>query len=408
MAMATLGGSITTVARAYCDSPMIAGAKQEDSHIAEIYERALQDTKTKQIALNHHRFWKRVGANVKRGIRMLLRAIKLMFTLAPVVALYPVSQMLVYSQSGNHKEMTPQEIALSEDSDAAVAGALGWYLRMCLRCVEYSGAAVIKLMQWAGSRPDMFGHEFCQVFSKLQDDTTPHAWRHTEQMLREAYGENWKEFLTIQKDDILGSGCIGQVYKGAIKEVDGKEKSVAVKVMHPSVGEDIDADLDLMRFFVRAIQKVPFMSGLKWLNMEGVVEEFADLLKLQLDCRVEAANLQRFNENFKDNEHVIFPKLIEGFKPSKDVLIESFVEGVPVIQFARDNREDKELLHEMCITAIEAVCKMIFLDNFMHGKRTIIHFIVSAGLIVSFASNTKTIFISFQHRRSPSGKHSRF
>ena len=63
--------------------------------------------------------------------------------------------------------------------------------------------------------------------------------------------------------------------------------------MHPSVEANIDADLDLMRFFVRAIQKLPgdAFSNLKWLNMEGAVEDFADMLKLQLDCRVEAKNL---------------------------------------------------------------------------------------------------------------------
>lgn len=161
---------------------------------------------------------------------------------------------------------------------------------------------------------------------------------------------------------------IGQVYKGTIiDKPTNQPKPVAVKVMHPSVEDDIDADLDLMRLFVRGITKVPFFTGLKWLNMEGAVEEFAELLKLQLDCRVEAANLERFNQNFATSEHVVFPKLIEGYEPSKDVLIETFVEGVPVMQFAREHRDDEALLHEMCIVAIENVCKMIFLDNFIHG-----------------------------------------
>ena len=81
--------------------------------------------------------------------------------------------------------------------------------------------------------------------------------------------------------------------------------------MHPNVEANIDADLDLMRFFVRVVQKLPWdvFSNLKWLNMEGAVEEFSDLLKLQLDCRVEAANLERFNQNFADSEHVVFPKV---------------------------------------------------------------------------------------------------
>lgn len=82
-------------------------------------------------------------------------------------------------------------------------------------------------------------------------------------------------------------------------------------VTHPSVEANIDADLDLLRLFVRAVQKLPwdFFSNLKWLNLESAVEDFADMLKLQLDCRVEASNLERFNENFADSENVVFPKV---------------------------------------------------------------------------------------------------
>ena len=38
------------------------------------------------------------------------------------------------------------------------------------------------------------------------------------------------------------------------------------------------------------------------------------------------------------------------------------------MKFAKEHKEEQELLTHMCFVAIEAVCKMIFLDNFMHGK----------------------------------------
>jgi len=245
---------------------------------------------------------------------MALRALKLLVTLTPVVAFYPVT-FLSNKQRQLESEEDAHVIALSEN-DHTVDGPMGWYLNMCLRCVERSGAAVIKLMQWAGSRPDMFGHSFCSVFSRLQDDTTPHAWRHTERVLQEAYGKNWKDRIQINKDEILGSGCIGQVYKGYVRQGNDRDNEmmpVAVKVMHPSVEANIDADLDLMRLFVRAIQKLPWsvFGNLKWLNMEGAVEDFAGMLKLQLDCRVEAAHLEQFNENFADSKNVTFPKVKE-------------------------------------------------------------------------------------------------
>jgi aarF domain-containing kinase len=292
----------------------------------------------------------------------LVRLVKLAFTLAPVVAFYPLLML-------THKRDTSQDaqnILLAQDSD--VGGALGWYLRLCLHCVELSGAAVIKFMQWAGSRPDLFGHDFCSVFSQLQDDTTPHSWKHSVEVLEQAFGPDWK--TQIQLFEVLGSGCIGQVYRGqVVSEDDNNPREVAVKVLHPNVEEDIDADLDLMRVSVRALNWVPFgmFSNLKWLNLEGIVEEFASLLKEQLDLRGEAANLERFNKNFAGDPCIVFPELIPGYTASKHVLVETFCPGVPVLQFAREHQDDRALLHTLCKTAVRAVCKMIFLDNFMHG-----------------------------------------
>jgi len=166
---------------------------------------------------------------------------------------------------------------------------------------------------------------------------------------------------------------ISQVYRGDVLSESGEKQQVAVKVLHPNVEEDIDADLDLMRVAVRAAKYMPFdiFANLKWLNMEGVVEEFAALLKLQLDLRTEASNLERFNENFKDEEGVVFPTLVKGFEPTRHVLVETFCNGIPVLQWARENRDDRELLTNMCRKAIEVVCKQIFLDNFMHGTSVI-------------------------------------
>jgi aarF domain-containing kinase len=100
-----------------------------------------------------------------------------------------------------------------------------------------------------------------------------------------------------------------------------------------------------------------------------MVEEFGGLLEGQLDLREEAANLARFNENFKTNQYgVRFPRSIDGFteRTSKHVMIEEFIEGVPVMQWA-DTHDDKILREQMSRRGIQAVCKMIFQDNFLHG-----------------------------------------
>lgn len=310
---------------------------------------------------------RKLRGKARRGLRMVARAAQLLLTFAPLAALYPVAKILKSLGFGG-KDSQKLETALNgEADDSSIAE---WYLNLCLRCVENSGAAVIKLMQWASSRPDMFGDRFCQVFGKLQDSTTPHAWKYTEEILRKAYGEEWKETIRLDKTSkILGSGCIGQVYAGVVEDLEGVEQNVAVKVMHPGVKNNIDADLDLLAFFANIAEHAPFGIGkqLMWLDLPGVVEEFHRLLIHQLDFRTEAENLVRFNENFKDDKDVLFPKLIPGFDPCEEILVETFCDGIPFWRWNELNMENRELRTKMCHTGVRTICQMIFNHNFIHG-----------------------------------------
>jgi predicted unusual protein kinase regulating ubiquinone biosynthesis (AarF/ABC1/UbiB family) len=326
---------------------------------------AFSSSKPQQVLSVDNTKWtsRRVLQQIRRGWRMLLRILKLALLLAPVAAFYPV--FLLLPQPGCMANEDVRDILLSSseiDDDSLAATWRRMYFKLSLACVEKSGAAVVKLLQWAGSRPDLFGHEFCAVFSKLQDNTTPHSWKYTDRAMRQAYGEDWQE--KIKLGEIVGSGCIGQVYRGRIQGEENRE--VAVKILHPSVEDGIEADLDLIRFVAYSVTLLQGRSS--WLDWPGLAEEFARLLRLQVDLRHEARNLVKFAHNFKDwKDLVIFPHLIPEFAPDKNVLVESFLDGIPVLQFARANRENEEQLHDLCLAGIKAVCKMIFLDNFVHG-----------------------------------------
>ena len=125
-----------------------------------------------------------------------------------------------------------------------------------------------------------------------------------------SYGDNWHE--SLQLSNILGSGCITQVYKGKT-EHNGNELLVAIKVKHPNVDDEIDSDLDIMRLSVYILERIPFdaFRNLRWLNLPGFVEEMATMLSIQLDLRREAEHLKRFNNNlnFKNNDVILFPKV---------------------------------------------------------------------------------------------------
>lgn len=85
--------------------------------------------------------------------------------------------------------------------------------------------------------------------------------------------------------------------------------------MHPNVENDIDADLDIMRLGIHAMESLPgeFFRNLKWLDLPGIIDDMEVMLKTQLDLRREAEHLNRFNENFKDSDLVQFPEVRFSF-----------------------------------------------------------------------------------------------
>ncbi|XP_026719531.1 uncharacterized aarF domain-containing protein kinase 2, partial [Athene cunicularia] len=90
-------------------------------------------------------------------------------------------------------------------------GAL--WLRLLRRAAEAAGPTCVKLGQWASTRRDLFSEAFCDEFSKLHVEVSPHPWAHTDELLRKAFGEDWTGILEFQSREPVGSGCVAQVYK---------------------------------------------------------------------------------------------------------------------------------------------------------------------------------------------------
>ena len=235
---------------------------------------------------------------------------------------------------------------------------------VCVRACEHSGALLIKLAQWSSSRPDLFGEQVCSRFSHLQDNTTAHAWRHTEAALTREFGDDWPSRLRIDQDALLGSGCIAQVYKGELLGEDGAWKPVAIKVLHPGVRQLIARDMDLLMGAGRLLDRVP---RLTWLNPSGMLFEFASLLLMQLDLNIEANNLESFRRHFPpESSAVSFPEPIRPYV-TEDILVETFIEGEPFLQWARRADPPQATRARICADGVDAVIKMMFIDNFVHG-----------------------------------------
>ena len=117
---------------------------------------------------------------------------------------------------------------------------------------------------------------------------------------------------------------MSQVYQAVYKG-----KKVAIKVRHPNVDTYIERDVNLMFFmsylasFISPAMDLP-------VNQDSLKKTLTE----QIDFTFEMKNLYKFNEMFKDHKSIFFPDPVEE-KTIDSVLVETFVEGVPVTYYEK-------------------------------------------------------------------------
>ena len=225
--------------------------------------------------------------------------------------------------------------------------------------IEGMGPTFIKLCQWASGRPDLFPARATSRFARLHDHVRPHAFAHTERSLAAALGTDWRSRLSLDEaeGELLGSGCIAQVYRG--RTVDGS--TVAVKVVHPGVRRVVETDMALLRLVGSTMEAVA--PRLRFLSVDASVSRFETAMVSQLDLRIEHSNLERLHALFEADETVVVPRPVQN--ASRDVLVEEFCAGVPVADFAKRTQGAERA--KIAEVGARAILNMVLHHNFVHG-----------------------------------------
>ncbi|KAK9324346.1 ABC1 family-domain-containing protein [Lipomyces orientalis] len=261
-------------------------------------------------------------------------------------------------------------------SDNETTGALWWY-KLLIKHMERAGPTFIKLGQWAASRTDIFPKMMCVEMSKLHSHVKQHSLAVTKRAIVEAFhGERFENIFEEFIEKPLGIGAIAQVYRAKLspailQNVPPKDRDnawVAVKVLHPGVENRVYRDLQIMKFFAAALNLIP---TIEWLSLPDEVEKFGEMMRQQLDLRIESTNLAIFQQNFAHRDGIHFPVSYSALLPnmnSRRVLIEEYVPAIPmgkILQLPSEGRVQME--EEIADMGLNAFLNMLLIDNFVHA-----------------------------------------
>lgn len=232
----------------------------------------------------------------------------------------------------------------------------GQRLRLSL---EELGPAFVKLGQILSTRPDILPPEIVEELKKLQDSVPPFSFTEVRTVIEEEFGEQLENVYKEFQEKPVAAASISQVHHARLSS----GKPVAVKVQRPGIEKTINLDLYILKDLAGFIDHHTQYG--KLYDCSGMVLEFENTIKNELDFTREAENAETFQQNFTRDEGITVPK-VKWIYTTKRILTMEYIDGIRVDDEAVLELAgiDKKLLAKKLAASI---CNQILRDGFFHA-----------------------------------------
>jgi len=187
------------------------------------------------------------------------------------------------------------------------------------------GPTFIKFGQLLSTRSDLLSPAFIEELEKLQDKVMPFPIDQVKAQISAEIGPVEEVFADFDPVP-LAAASIGQVHRARLKS--GEE--VIVKVQRPGIEKLVEDDLQILKELANLAEK--HSPDARQIGLVALVEDYAKVLRLELDYDREAKNTERMRLNFAADDSVVIPRVYEEYS-TRRVLTEEFIDGVKLDDF---------------------------------------------------------------------------
>ena len=192
-------------------------------------------------------------------------------------------------------------------------------VRMAL---EEMGPAYVKFGQMLSNRNDILPEEMISELQKLQDKVEIQEVDIRKKLAEELNIIPEEYFQSIDEEP-MASASIGQVFRAVLKN----GEKVVLKIRRDNIDNVVETDLIIMKDMAKFLEK--YDVNAKNINLLYIVESFENMLKKELSLINERKNIERFENNFKENEHIHVPVVYKELSNNR-ILCMEFIEGIKI------------------------------------------------------------------------------
>jgi ubiquinone biosynthesis protein len=230
------------------------------------------------------------------------------------------------------------------------------HVRMAL---EDLGPVFVKMGQIASTHGDLLSPDYQRELARLHDAVPPAPTAAIRAIVESELGSSVETLFASFEDEPVAAASIGQAHAARLH--DGTE--VIVKIRRPGVAAHVESDLALMRgLAARASQHWELADRY---DVVGIVEEFAETLRAELDYGREADHAVRFAKNFAGDRTVRIPRVFHDTSRGRVLTLER-LRGIMIDDVAALDAAGVDRAALAARTAA-VLMKMVFDDGFFHA-----------------------------------------
>ena len=227
------------------------------------------------------------------------------------------------------------------------------------------GGLMIKLGQFLSSRLDVLPRSITNELSGLQDEVPAEELDALLSVATAELGGPLSEHFSWFDEEPLAAASLGQAHRARLRDADADElgfRDVVVKIQRPHIQQVIEVDLAALRRVGRWLTRYrPIASRA---NVPGLVEEFAHTSLNEVEYLAEAANAERFAENFAADARVKVPRIVWELT-SRRVLTLEDVSAIKIADHAAITAAGIDR-GQVATVLVESYLQQIFQDSFVH------------------------------------------
>jgi predicted unusual protein kinase regulating ubiquinone biosynthesis (AarF/ABC1/UbiB family) len=173
-----------------------------------------------------------------------------------------------------------------------------------------------------GAFPEESRERVQAKLAELRDSAPRVPFKEMRRVMEDDLEAPLREVFSDFDEEAIAAASIGQVYRASLRDDEGAERQVAVKVQYPGVAAAVRSDLQNLGLIMQAAKRIA-----PGMDVKAMTAEIRERIGDELDYEHEAQSQRAFAREWRGHPFVVVPDVVTSLSRPR-VLVTEWVDGL--------------------------------------------------------------------------------